>query len=798
MTDYSWISSADGDWSDTGVWNPAGVPSASDSNATIDAAGTYTVEINNSEGFSVSSVTLNSAGATLAVNGTLSLNSGFSIKAGQGITGDGFLFVTGGSIGGGTVSVSSQDISGNVALSANLMDTGTVSLGSSSTDTFALGAHKLTLTGAGSIIVGKLTGTGMLALAGGDQRIDAGASLGMKKLSMSGGDSLSVTTDLTYAGTLTQAAGTSLSVEEGKALTLTGGASLSGAVSGAFNVNGGSLMLDTAGAAAELTVNGASVSVARDLTYSGTLTDKGSAIALGGKTLTLTGKASLTNITVMTAGTLMTKGATAVLGISIKAGAQLLNLGKTIAHGQITLGDNTTAGTIVNGAGATLALTNGIPVGSALGASMRGSAGVSVNVIGKSGSTLRNKGRILLTQGGGRGGVRGGDDHTSHIAVTFQNLSTGRVSVQSGTLEFDAAFTNANTNAGTVLVASSAVLDFNGGGSSSAGVFKVAAGGLLEFTGGTFTLSAGTIQGGTSVTGGMLALGTADVTISGGFTQAGSSVISGSGVLMISGAASFSGTGVAGQTGAGQTVLMGTTSVAKDIAIDNGRVFENDGTLTWTGGNFELGRTPAGASGSGGFLRNKGTFNIAYDGVIGGYGGDTAFINRGTITKGNAGTVLVTTELLNQGTVNLSRGTLRLGNTVFGDGGSFHISNGAILATDKAVAAKQTVAFGSGGGKLIVRDAAEFAAKISGFGAQTAIDITTFKFSGKPTVSFVEAGTNKQGVLTVTDGAQTLKLTLFGQYVSAGFHLGSDGAAGGTLVTYVPPPAAHNALATPH
>jgi hypothetical protein len=111
--------------------------------------------------------------------------------------------------------------------------------------------------------------------------------------------------------------------------------------------------------------------------------------------------------------------------------------------------------------------------------------------------------------------------------------------------------------------------------------------------------------------------------------------------------------------------------------------------------------------------------------------------------------------------------------------------------------AGQALIFGAGGGKLIVNDAAEFAATISGFGAQTAFDITGFKFSGKPKTSFVEAASNKKGVLTITDGSQTLKVTLFGQYVAAGFHLASDGAAGGTLVTYTAP-AAHIALATPH
>jgi hypothetical protein len=139
---------------------------------------------------------------------------------------------------------------------------------------------------------------------------------------------------------------------------------------------------------------------------------------------------------------------------------------------------------------------------------------------------------------------------------------------------------------------------------------------------------------------------------------------------------------------------------------------------------------------------------------------------------------------------------LELGSTLFGSGGSLRISNGAVLVTDAAVAAKQRLIFGSGGGKLIVNDAAEFGAEIAGFGAQSAIDVTEFKFSGNPKVSFVEAASKTQGVLTLTDGSQSLKVTLFGQYVAAGFHLAAD-SGGGTVVTYAVP-AAHVVLAAGH
>jgi len=48
----------------------------------------------------------------------------------------------------------------------------------------------------------------------------------------------------------------------------------------------------------------------------------------------------------------------------------------------------------------------------------------------------------------------------------------------------------------------------------------------------------------------------------------------------------------------------------------------------------------------------------------------------------------------------------------------------------------------------------------------------------------------------VTDGALKATITLFGQYVAAGFHL-THNAAGGTTITYTAP-AAHLELAGSH
>jgi len=803
VTDFSWASGVDGDWSDDLDWNPNRVPSGDSTAVTIDAGGTYTVTIKDGEGFQVDSVTLNNAGTTLAVAGTLTLNSGFNIKAGT-ISGAGFLSIRGGSIGGGTVSVANQSISGAVTLSAALKDTGTVSLGSSGSDTLAL-ANTLTLTGTGSTIAGTLSGSGMLALAGGTQAMNSGVSLGMAKLAMSGGDSLSLNTSLTYAGTLTQASGTALAVASGTVLTLTGSAALSGSVSGSVKVNNGKLMLNTAGIGAKLAVNGGSVSVISNLTYAGAFADNGSTIALGGRTLTVTGTTSLTNVTVMTAGTLSTNGTTKVSGVAVKAGASLINSGTATVTGRITLGDATTASQLVNNVGATLTLTNGLAASAIVGPTGMSTNSIGTDAIVRPRSVLRNKGIVQLSKGGGRGSVSviGPNviaNSTVHIAVDFQNFATGTVVVQSGTLEFDGAFTNANTTAGSISVAAGTAIDFHGGGSSAAGAFSVAAGGMLTFSGGTFTLTGGTLQGAASLTGGTLAIGGA-VTVSGAFAQSGGSTLGGAGVLTLAGAANFTGAAgsVIAQIGAGRTVIQGKATVGIDFALDNGRVLQNDGTLLWVGGNFELGRNPGGVSSGGGRIRNDAgaTMVIAGNGVIGAYASGSSLINSGTVIKSiSAGNATIAANFNNLSIVQVNKGRLELAGMVFGSGGSFKISNGSTLEVDAALPNTQRLAFGIGGGTLVLNDPAEYGAAIAGFGAHTAIDVTGFKFSGKPKVSFVEAVSKKQGVLTLTDGAQSLKITLFGQYVAAGFHLAADGL-GGTIVTYTAP-AAHIVLAAGH
>jgi autotransporter passenger strand-loop-strand repeat protein len=76
------------------------------------------------------------------------------------------------------------------------------------------------------------------------------------------------------------------------------------------------------------------------------------------------------------------------------------------------------------------------------------------------------------------------------------------------------------------------------------------------------------------------------------------------------------------------------------------------------------------------------------------------------------------------------------------------------------------------------------------------IDLANLAFSGG-TIGFAENGAHTAGTLTVTEGTVKQSVTLFGQYVAAGFSLSKDGN-GGTDIHYAPISAAHVPLTGHH
>jgi len=98
------------------------------------------------------------------------------------------------------------------------------------------------------------------------------------------------------------------------------------------------------------------------------------------------------------------------------------------------------------------------------------------------------------------------------------------------------------------------------------------------------------------------------------------------------------------------------------------------------------------------------------------------------------------------------------------------------------------------GGEIVFNGGADTGLSVSSGGM---IDLAALAFSSAASVQFVENAQNTSGVLRVGNGADSIAVTLLGQYVAAGFHLAGDGG-GGSLVTYSPPVSAHLELAANH
>jgi autotransporter passenger strand-loop-strand repeat protein len=115
-------------------------------------------------------------------------------------------------------------------------------------------------------------------------------------------------------------------------------------------------------------------------------------------------------------------------------------------------------------------------------------------------------------------------------------------------------------------------------------------------------------------------------------------------------------------------------------------------------------------------------------------------------------------------------------NATVGSGGVLTISSGGTL--------DGIVHFGNDAAlALAARNAS---AEIAGFNRTDTLDLTAFAFQKAEILSYVENAQKTGGNLTIGAGALRATITLFGQYVAAGFHLATDGATG-TDVTYTKP-----------
>jgi VCBS repeat-containing protein len=112
--------------------------------------------------------------------------------------------------------------------------------------------------------------------------------------------------------------------------------------------------------------------------------------------------------------------------------------------------------------------------------------------------------------------------------------------------------------------------------------------------------------------------------------------------------------------------------------------------------------------------------------------------------------------------------------------GSIHVDAGTLLDLNATVAATQKIVFDGAGSSEVELDASTFGGQIQGMAATDQIDLRTIGYGLNTTGTYV--GDASGGVLTITDGTNSISMTLVGDYRHAAFAGASDGH-GGTLVT---------------
>jgi autotransporter passenger strand-loop-strand repeat protein len=305
--------------------------------------------------------------------------------------------------------------------------------------------------------------------------------------------------------------------------------------------------------------------------------------------------------------------------------------------------------------------------------------------------------------------------------------------------------------------------------------------------------------------------------------------VSSGGVEVLSQGASISGVTV----GNGVSLVLGWSPVgpsasASDITVTSGGIFVDEGGvvsgLKLENGATEVlgdlaslsnvtvstGRTLAvGTLGSVSGVTVQSGGKIEFDGgTVTGLtvksGGIEAVGSGGTLTL-SSGKVLGDVVVSAGGTLVLSGGTAS--HLTVGSGGIEAVASGVTVKNPTLVGG-ETLIVSSGGsvtgtvtlGKasdLTIGDASSFDAKVKGFAAGDTLDLAAFPYTSE-TVQFTENAANTGGTLTVTDGTLRASVTLFGQYLAAGFSAAVDGFPGGTAITYQAPPAAHAELAAGH
>ena len=211
-------------------------------------------------------------------------------------------------------------------------------------------------------------------------------------------------------------------------------------------------------------------------------------------------------------------------------------------------------------------------------------------------------------------------------------------------------------------------------------------------------------------------------------------------------------------------IISGTSS---GVTLNN-----EDNTISGAGqlGNGELTLTNAGT------IDATGTHALTID------TGSNLVTNSGVLEASGSGGMMVASGIVNSGVLWANGATLTVQGAVSGNGTATIDGIGTL---DFEASTSANVVFGSGtGSTLKLGDSFHFNGTISGFGGSDVIDLANVA-AANASISYHENTAGSGGTLAISDGAQTLELSLLGHYSADNFSIVPD-QLHGTSITYVP------------
>jgi hypothetical protein len=437
----------------------------------------------------------------------------------------------------------------------------------------------------------------------------------------------------------------------------------------------------------------------------------------------------------------------------------------------------------------------GLIEGGAAGTSPRGAGNGGLGVYFPAGGDILNYGTILGGAGYSLetirikigGAITNGSSNDTHATIgaysglgiyTYSTGTTatitnfGTISGRFAAVRFGAGIGVLNGGSCTLVAEAGCVFDNGvlGGG----GTLRLGAGaGTLTGLDADGNVTLGGFLGATSTTT-LQDFGTLEVASGGDFATAAAATIA-SGKTLIDNGVLIDGAGltVAGTvTGAGSLVVDGkltfrgksALSVAEIVLEAKGAKVTVDANLVYAGlWNQTTGSLTIDA---GGTLNFTGSNEAIQSGFL---------TNEGKLEASGPSHLLIFTPLANDGALIANGGTITLENaaSVTGSGDAV-ISGGKLIALG---AFDQAVTF-KAAGTLELGDSQAYTGAISGFSkvGTTFLDLSDIGFVSAGEATF--SGTGTGGVMTVTDGTHTARISLSGDYRSSTFVCASDGLNG--------------------